>query len=124
MRTHNKRAAPREEREHYIDLMLELLKGGTASTKSLCEQVGLPVSTGAKYANYMHRELRLIRHAWERKPFGPSEWELGTDPKLAPEAECTRKSVPAQQIGIKRDPLVAALFGPAPTHAKIDHLAV
>lgn len=114
MRTNNKRAAPREEREYYIDLMLVLLKDcGSASTKTLCEQVGLPISTGAKYANYMHRELRLIRHAWERKPFGPSEWELGADPKLAPNTESSRRSVPAQQVGIGRDPLVAALFGPA-----------
>lgn len=74
--------------------------------------------TFLSYVRHMHKNLRVIR------PTGAVRgrfilWELGADPTLESlddEADrLTRLSRQAAQIGMHRDPLVAALFGPA-TH--------
>ena len=47
-----------------------------------------------------------------RRPKGAPPLKRGPKPKPSTEAEDrTVKTVPAQQVGIKRDPLVAMLFG-------------
>lgn len=100
-------------RDHAIERIRELLMLGPASRATICEAIGLNENTCSMYLGYMRKELRLIRVS-ERKSFVKAlEWELGEDPSLPPEDSPTQSSVPARQLGIARDPLVAALFGPA-----------
>jgi len=70
----------------------------------------------------MHRVLRIIRKA-KKNPDGSIEWELGEDATLpAEEAGTKQHTVPARQMDMCRDALVAALFGPASASASSEQL--
>lgn len=71
------------------------------------------------YMGYMHKTLRAIRPSGKFKGRAML-WELGADPTLpALDEELDRVIAPkrgtrpATQIGMWREPLVEALFGPA-----------
>lgn len=97
----------------------ELLKDAPATIGEMYQVVDGLRPTIVGYLRYMHKSLRTVRPTSETR--GRSTlWELGADPTLpTPDEEidsifATRRgSGPAKQIGMKRDPLIAALFGPA-----------
>lgn len=71
------------------------------------------------YLRYMQKTLRKVRIATE-PGIRPALWELGADPSLPSEDEVLDRLIApkrgihkAVQIGIPRDPLIAAFFGPA-----------
>lgn len=99
--------------------ILDALADGPKTTHELLEIVGAAKGTLAKYLHDMRYTHQTIRFSGERK--GRSElWTLGADPSLPDPDERLdklfaqkRRFRPAKQIGMRRDPLVAALFGPA-----------
>lgn len=71
------------------------------------------------YMSYMHKTLRKIRPTGTKKAHAML-WELGADPALPDLDEELDRLIaakrgwrPAVQVGMQRDPLIAALFGPA-----------
>lgn len=85
----------------------------------LASELQVTRTTVFGYLRHMHKTERSIRLAGETR--GRAElWELGADPALpAPDEALDRSfarkcaTVPARQVGMEREPLVAALFGPA-----------
>ncbi|QOY96368.1 hypothetical protein IM543_11410 [Massilia sp. UMI-21] len=82
---------------------------------------GLPGNraTLRTYLTHMHVNLRMIRVVSE-PGIRPALWALGADPALPShdpgldEMIAPKRGIhKAVQIGIPRDPLIAALFGPA-----------
>ena len=68
----------------------------------------------------MSVQLRVARRAGTQDEQKRELWELGEDPTLPSPDELLdqsfaqrRSAVPARQVGMWRDYLVAALFGPA-----------
>lgn len=100
--------------------VIELLQEGPKTASELLEAVGCLRPTLANYMRYMHKTLRVIRMTGEYR--NRSElWTLGEDKTLPTSDEqldslfaVKRGCAPARQMGMWRDPLVAALFGPAP----------
>jgi len=79
-------------------------------------------ATLANYLRYMHKDRRTVRPSGEKEGSWIL-WELGTDPALPTPDEALdeyfapkRGIGPARQLGMHRDPLIAAFFGPAPTN--------
>lgn len=99
-------------REAAIERINALLAQGPASRATISATLGLNENTCSIYLGYMRKE-RMIRTNGKRRSFAALEWELGEDPNLPPEGYADQRSVKACQVGIKRDWLVAALFGPA-----------
>lgn len=106
-------------RAEAVAKVVELLQEGSKTAGELFAIVGGLRPTFSNYLNHMHKKLRLIRMTGEYRNRG-EVWELGADPALPTEDELLdqmfavkRARAPAQQMGMRRDPLVAALFGPA-----------
>lgn len=83
----------------------------------LAEELQVVRATVFGYVRYMHKSERSIRPTGEMRGRGEL-WTLGADPALpavdeAPDGSFACATVPARQIGMCRDGLVAALFGPA-----------
>lgn len=91
----------------------EVLADGPMSTFDVKKALG--VSSSATYAalNFMHNELREVRRSGQRDEKRAVLWELGEDLTLAAADQQQTRTVPARQVGMWRDNLVAALFGPA-----------
>lgn len=87
--------------------------------RALVNELKIVQPTALGYLRHMHKAERSIRPTGETR--GRAElWTLGTDPTLADPDEvldrmfaAKRATVPACQVGMWRDPLVAAMFGPA-----------
>jgi len=85
----------------------------------LLEELKVVQSTVLGYLRHMQKSERSIRPAGGMR--GRAElWTLGADPALPDPDEvldrmfaAKRATVPACQVGMWRDPLVAAMFGPA-----------
>lgn len=114
---------PKEEqlaaRAAAVAKVLELLQDGPKTAAELLAEVDGLRPTFSNWLNHMHKKLRLIRMTGEYRNRGEL-WELGADPAVPdPDDEldaliAPKRGVhPAKQIGMFRDPLVAALFGPA-----------
>ncbi|MCA1857421.1 hypothetical protein LE190_16025 [Massilia oculi] len=114
---------PKEEqlaaRAAAVAKITELLQEGPMTAGELLAVVGGLRPTFSNWMSHMHKKLRLIRMTGEYRNRGEI-WELGADPALSdPDDELDNLIAPKQgihpatQIGIPRDPLVAALFGPA-----------
>lgn len=96
----------------------ELLRVGPMTAIEVSDALKVHESTAFSYLHKMERELRTVRRSGAMK--GLRElWELGADPQLPVTDEPRnlgstpqRGTVPAQQCGMWRDPLVSALFGP------------
>ena len=99
--------------------VLELLKEGPKTAAEMFAVIGGLRPTFSNYLNHMHKTLRQIRMTGQYRNRGEL-WELGADPAL-PELDdeldqliAPKRGIhPARQLGMRRDPLVAALFGPA-----------
>lgn len=96
-----------------------VLQEGPKSTPDICAATGLNRPLAFSYLRHMRETLRTVRILPEQQ--GRSDvWALGEDPNVPTEDEKLDRLIavkqaraPAQQIGMRRDPLVAALFGPA-----------
>lgn len=114
---------PKEEqlaaRAAAVAKVVELLRERPMTAGELLAVVGGLRPTFSNYLNHMHKTLRLIRMTGEYRNRGEI-WALGADPTL-PDLDdeldtliAPKRGVhPARQLGMRRDPLVAALFGPA-----------
>lgn len=98
----------------------ELLAGGPRTVIAIAADLGVSNSGAYSFLRYMAHDLREVRKADHQDAKGRDLWELGEDlmlptPDELLDASFARqaKSVPARQVGMQRDRLVAALFGPA-----------
>ena len=92
---------------------------GPKTIGELLAAVGGKRATLVSYLIHVHKTRRTARPTSERRGNG-FLWVLGADLTLPTQDEeldrmfaVKRGSGPARQIGMIRDPLVAALFGPA-----------
>lgn len=97
-----------------------LLEAGPMSAADISDAVGIRHSTGQCYLRFMRTHLRTARKTEQLTKYGRCNWELGADPTVPTADEALdaafaprRRMPPAKQIGFERDPLIAALFGPA-----------
>jgi hypothetical protein len=104
-----RKVAACDQRELYVPKILKLLVAGPTSLDTIAVTLELRKDVAAGYLRHMHHDLREIRKS--TKLVGADLWELGEDLTLA--AAEGQGTVPARQLGMTRDPLVAAMFGPA-----------
>lgn len=97
----------------------DALEHGPKTAGDLFVIAGCLRPTLSSYMAYMHKTLRVIRKTEEVRE-RDQRWELGADPYLPTQDEeldrlfaVKRGTAPARQLGMPRDHLVAALFGPA-----------
>lgn len=100
------------QRDRAVAEIEKKLASGPMTRESIAAELGLNPSTAASYLRHMHQGLRIIRKA-QRLPDNRVLWELGEDLTLPDETDVAQHTVPAEQVGMWRDPLVGALFGPA-----------
>lgn len=105
-------------RAECLERIPRLLQQGHKTAAEIGQILEVHPSTAFAYLHFLAHELHTVRKSRDTK-CGSALWELGADPALtavtskntgAPQ----RSVVPAQQLGMWRDWLVAALFGPAP----------
>jgi hypothetical protein len=111
-------------RAFYTSAIVRLLtEHGSVATGQIVEALGVNERTVVAYLRYLRDVKRTIRRSGYLK--GATLWELGEDTtarKKTPPVEEMRQSqafVPARQMGMRRDALVAALFGPAVREAAV-----
>lgn len=114
-----KRYQQEQARAEAIQKMEDMLREKQCTSPEMAKATRVEKNTLNGYLRYMQKTLRKVRIA---TPPGirPALWELGADPSLPSEDEVLDRLIApkrgihkAVQIGIPRDPLVAALFGPA-----------
>lgn len=113
------KAAQQAARDAVVAKVTELLQAGPKTAAEMYPGMECLRPTFSNYLNYMHKRLRVIRMTGEFRNRGEL-WELGADPAVPSQDDqldalfAVRQGVgPARQIGMRRDALVAALFGPA-----------
>lgn len=114
----------REEQEaarrKAIKEITDMLSDAPATIGEIYSAIDGMRATIVGYLGYMHKTMRAIRPSGGFK--GRARlWELGADPALPDLDEELDRLIAAkrgwrkaEQIGMQRDPLIAALFGPAP----------
>lgn len=112
-------AARRALRETSIERIRVLLAQGPLSTTEVQQDLRVSPSSAYAFLQHMARNLREVRKSGKDAK-GRDLWELGEDLTLASSDQILdakfaqrRITVPARQMGMPRDHLVAALFGPA-----------
>lgn len=102
-------------REESIKRISAALAEGALTIADIAEEFGMPTSTAYGHLTYME-SLGLAHRTGKRDENRRRLWANGPKPVEAeqeePEERASR-AVPAQQLGMARDPLVEALFGPA-----------
>lgn len=113
-------AARRALRVESIERIRVLLADGPLSTTEARQALGLSPSSAYAFLQHMASNLREVRKSTMKDVKGRDLWELGEDLTLASSDQVLdakfaqrRITVPARQMGMPRDHLVAALFGPA-----------
>ncbi|MEX5744690.1 hypothetical protein [Massilia sp. X63] len=106
-------------RAEAIELIERLMKEEPRTAPELSQLTKVGKNTLNGYLRHLQRALRKIRPTSQTRNRAVV-WELGIDPSLPTPDEALdqlfavrRGTRPAVQIGMQRDPLVAALFGPA-----------
>lgn len=114
------RAAKLARRAEVVEKIKVLLAQRRMSAAEIAEELDLLKTTAFAYLRHMSLELRVARKAGIQVEHGRQLWELGEDLTLPTPDELLeqsiavrRSTVPARQVGMWRDSLVAALFGPA-----------
>jgi hypothetical protein len=104
-------------RAYYVEQITDLLDTGPMSAPELIELTGVIRSTMHSYLRYMEQTLLKVRRSGERKD-RQVLWEIGISPELGNSDDedllaiaPKRPVAPAEQVGMWRDGLVAALFG-------------
>lgn len=116
-------AAKRErwerERAAAVAKILDMLSREHCTAPEMAKATKTEPNTLNGYLRYMQKTLRKVRPTGLRRDKA-TLWELGADSSLPSEDEVLDRLIApkrgihkAVQIGIPRDPLVAALFGPA-----------
>lgn len=104
-----------ELREQRIEAITKLLAAGPKSALELSATLIINRSTMGTLLLSMEKTLRTARRSGERRG-AQVLWELGENPEVEDEIDQAiapkRPIVPARQVGMWRDGLVAALFGP------------
>jgi len=116
----NRYRPPKQGMRSYYTTKIEslLAEHGQMTRGRLAAELGIALNTLDTYLRYMRNELGMIRQIGKYLDGRPL-WELGQDTgerrTNAPVKELHKQQqvVPAQQVGMWRDGLVAALFGPA-----------
>jgi hypothetical protein len=106
-------------RAEAIELIEKLMKEEPRTAPELSRLTKVGTNTLNGYLRHLQKTLRRIRPTNQTRNRAVV-WELGIDPSLPTPDEALdqlfavrRGTRPAVQIGMKRDYLVAALFGPA-----------
>jgi hypothetical protein len=104
-------------REDACNKILALLAKKPMTVAELMVETGLQDSTACRYMNYL-AEMGEACRCEERGPSNRQIWRLGSDgappdKKERGNAFSGAKVVPARQVGMWRDPLDVAFFGPA-----------
>jgi len=112
------RAEQQAHRAACLERIPQLLEQGHKTAAEIGQLLAVHPSTAFAYLHFLAHELHTVRKNGELKN-GAALWELGADPSLSAAKNTgagapQRSVVPAQQLGMWRDWLVAALFGPAP----------
>ena len=113
------KVAQQAARAEAVAKITESLAEGPKTMAELLDVVKCLRPTMANYMRYMHKKLRVIHMTGAYRNRGEL-WALGEDKTLPTSDEqldslfaVKRGCAPARQMGMWRDPLVAALFGPA-----------
>lgn len=114
--TKHQRIAARAEAAKQIAALLAI---EPMTIAEIVAELGMSRSTIFSYMRHMHEKLLTIRKLDESRD-GSLLWTTGPDPAIQAKDEEfdkrmveKRYAVQAHQIGMQRDYLVAALFGPA-----------
>lgn len=106
-------------REESIERIGALLAEKRLQVRDVVQAFGLNPSTAYAHMKYME-ELGLAHRTGERDSLHREWWAAGrgerraNDVPVEPDEDpLSMRTVPARQIGMWRDPLTAALFGPA-----------
>ena len=115
------RAEKKRRRAEAVEKITVLLAQRRMCAAEIADELQLVKGTAFAYLRFMASDLRVARKAGAQDDQGRELWELGEDPTLPSLEEVdaaadapSRRMVPARQIGLVRDSLIAALFGPAP----------
>lgn len=107
-------------REAAVEQIKVLLAQRRMCAAEIADELNLVKTTAFAYLRYMAVQLRVARRAGAQDEQKRELWELGEDPTLPSPEELLDQSfaqrnatVPARQLGMWRDPLVAAIHGPA-----------
>lgn len=116
-------ASPAERLAYRAEMCIrigKLLKRGPLTAPEIANIIGVLPTTAQSYLRYMASNLRTVRKTQVVAKYGRCKWELGEDPTLPTPDEMLDQAIaprqklsPARQLGMPRDPLIAALFGPA-----------
>lgn len=117
---HEIQAAKQSRRADAMQKVLELLTSGPMSCFDLCGELGIAAAT---MYDWLH-DLQIEGKVYQQEGTdvrGRKMWALDSNERRAAEdrvqadhaKRCWRTT--ARQIGMQRDPLVAALFGPRTT---------
>lgn len=102
-------------REESIKRISAALAEGDLTIADIAEEFGMPTSTA--YGHLTHMESQGLVHRTGKLDENRRRlWASGPKPVEAEQEEAEEnpaRAVPAQQLGMARDPLVEALFGPA-----------
>jgi hypothetical protein len=96
------------ERDARLERLLELLAVQRMSGPDIAEALGISRPTASEYLRRLEA-TGDARRTLERDNCGRELWMIGSGEEFASPA----RIVPARQVGMWRDALVAALFGPA-----------
>lgn len=112
------------QRAEAIATIRLLLAGGPLTTTDISVKMGLHRTTVFAFMKFLWRDLRQVRRCGVfdgRRAL----WELGEDITLPTRPKAIedilpvhRNMVPAMQLGVSPDPLVAAFFGRPPMTAE------
>lgn len=113
-------------RAENCERILAVLARGPMISADISKAVGLPTSAGYSCLSYMRDRLDQIHMMEQRDNQGRNYWALGqANAQLEKVAKPPKKTalfippdhrriiVPARQVGMVRDALLAAFFGPA-----------
>lgn len=104
-------------REDSIQQIRDALTEGAMTVGDIAERFGAP--EGTIYGHMVHMEKQGTAHRTGRRDSRRRVlWAVGPKPAASPAAEQEEamfgsRTVPARQVGMWRDYMVAALFGPA-----------
>lgn len=108
-------------REEFLEQIREMLAKGRVTAIGIAEQLGLSKISAYRYLAILGELGEAHRH-WEHDSKGREQWASGRAPlqqevakeEIVEVQQPRAMIVPARQIGMWRDPLDTAFFGPAP----------
>lgn len=101
-----------EHREAALARVRAMLAAGPVTAHAVCVELGMARGAGHRLLKHLavHDEAHPMRAFDEKRR---ELWAAGPGEDQGKGEAVKITTVPAQQVGVHRDPLVAALFGPA-----------